>query len=279
MRRVGRPAAAAPISRRAGIEPFVHCGAQPARSNVSIYSRENPSPRYRELVRQYQLMHQQGDVHSGMPAEHTFAGRSVLSHAKIIKSLCEHFQAATLLDYGAGKGDAYRAPCVSIRAEARQCTLDELWGIQSLTCYDPGYPPFAMLPRDRFDAVICIDVLEHCPAEDMSWILDELFGLAGKFVYASVACFAAHKRLTNGENAHCTVRPVPWWRERLAETASRHPEPHYYFLLTHAVGGPETQLYRSTIVSGKHSQIKVEQSPVTRPPGEVAAAGGTARHV
>lgn len=56
--------------------------------------------------------------------------------------------------------------------------------------------------------MICTDVLEHCPEEDIPWIVDELFAFARKFVYANIACFPARKQLPSGGNAHCTVKPV-----------------------------------------------------------------------
>jgi hypothetical protein len=71
--------------------------------------------------------------------------------------------------------------------------------------------------------VISTDVLEHCPEEDMPWIVGELFAHATRFVFANVACFPARKRLPNGQNAHCTVRPLKWWRELVGKVAARHP--------------------------------------------------------
>jgi len=91
-------------------------------------------------------------------------------------------------------------------------SMQEYWGVESIRCYDPGHPPFSVLPEGGFDAVICTDVLEHCPEEDLPWIVGELFGYARRFVFANVACYPAAKTLPNGENAHCTIRPVAFWR-------------------------------------------------------------------
>jgi hypothetical protein len=80
------------------------------------------------------------------------------------------------------------------------------------------------VPQQKFDGVISTDVLEHCPEEDLPWILDEIFGYAAAFVYLNVACFAARKTLPNGENAHVTVRPGEWWHERVSSAAALHPK-------------------------------------------------------
>lgn len=66
-------------------------------------------------------------------------------------------------------------------------------------------------------------MLEHCPEEDIEWIVDELFSYAKKFVFAVAACYPAQKHLPNGENAHCTIKPVEWWKDLLQETAARYP--------------------------------------------------------
>ncbi len=91
-----------------------------------------------------------------------------------------------------------------------------------MRCYDPGYAPHSARPPGRFDGVISTDVLEHCPEEDLAWILEEIFGYATRFVYLNVACYPARKTLPNGENAHATVRPPDWWRDKVA--AASRPE-------------------------------------------------------
>jgi hypothetical protein len=48
-------------------------------------------------------------------------------------------------------------------------------------------------------------------------------GAARKFVFANIASYPAAKILPNGENAHCTIRPVEWWSQIIAPIAARHP--------------------------------------------------------
>src|SRR5262249_12432030 len=125
-------------------------------------------------------------------------------------------------DYGSGKGVQYK---VSFEDETGRGWpgVAAFWGVSAIECYDPGYAPFSRIPEGSFDGVISTDVLEHCPEEDLPWILDEIFGYARRFVFTNVACYPAAKRLPNGENAHCTVKPAAWWRELIEATAARHP--------------------------------------------------------
>jgi len=157
-------------------------------------------------------MHRDGDVRRGTPAEQTFDGRSLPRQAPRIKKLIARTGARTVLDYGSGKGRQYLPAGIMENGVVRWNSMQEYWGVESIRCYDPGHLPFCVLPEGRFDGVICTDVLEHCPEDDLPWIVGELFGFARLFVFANVACYPAIKTLPNGENAHCTIRPVEFWR-------------------------------------------------------------------
>jgi hypothetical protein len=184
------------------------------------YSRSNPSPRFVELIEQYRAMHRDGDVRRGTPAEQTFDGKSLPRQASRIKKLIQRSGARTILDYGAGKGRQYLPAGIMENGVVRWNSMQEYWGVGSIRCYDPGHAPFSSLPEGQFDGVVCTDVLEHCPEEDLPWIVGELFGYARLFVFANVACYPAAKTLPNGENAHCTIRPVSFWRELFDKAAA-----------------------------------------------------------
>lgn len=201
------------------------------------YTRTAPSPRYRRLLEQYHLMHLHGETHLGIPPEQTFPGRSLPKEAAHIKRLIRLTGARTILDYGAGKGQQYLPLRISDEEERVEYPdIRSFWGVADIRCYDPAYPPFTSLPGGTFDGVVCTDVLEHCPEEDIPWILDELFRFADKFVYANVACFPARKRLPSGGNAHCTVKPVKWWEDQLARPAASKPQLRYEFRLAYLKG-------------------------------------------
>ncbi len=188
-----------------------------------MHSRQSPSPRYQALIEQYRNMHREGEKFLGLTPEETFPGEKLLPQVIRIKRLVERTSAQTILDYGSGKGQLYQKNPVLIPQVGSRPSIQTYWDVREIRCYDPSYEPFSTLPEEQFDGVICTDVLEHCPEEDIPWILDELFGYARRFVFANAACYPARKHLPNGENAHCTIREPAWWRERLRETAARHP--------------------------------------------------------
>ncbi len=187
-------------------------------SHAMAYSRENPSPRYRELLDLYRQMHRHGIPEEGRAPENTFPGGSLISFLPAIKALIEETGAKTLLDYGAGKALVYRASQIKVDGK-RWPNVQKYWGVEQIYCYDPAYEPLSRLPTWSFDGVICTDVLEHCPEEDIPWILAEIFSFARRFVFLNIAAFPAEKCLPNGENAHCTVRPAGWWLEQIRAVA------------------------------------------------------------
>ena len=189
----------------------------------TMFTRANPSPRYRELVELYRTMHTEGEKFLNVGPEKTFPGISLPPEAHHIKRLIERSGALSVLDYGSGKGQQYDLRNVKLATGEVVESIVDYWGIDFVHCYDPSYAKFSALPQGRFDGVVCTDVLEHCPEDDVQWIVTELFAYAEKFVYANVACYPAMKRLPTGENAHCTVRAPEWWLDLFRRVASKFP--------------------------------------------------------
>jgi len=216
------------------------------------YSRNNPSPRYKTLLEQYAILHANGEKNLDLPPEQTFPGQSLVPQVVRIKRLIDLTDAETILDYGSGKGFQYNPMRLEVSGSGAFASILDYWDVEEVRCYDPCYPPFQQLPEERFDGVVCTDVLEHCPEEDIPWILEELFGFARKFLFANVACYPAKKRLPTGENAHCTVRPKQWWGALLTAIAAKHSTVLWDIWVTsiaHEPGGTRTIEERLTNIS------------------------------
>lgn len=145
-----------------------------------------------------------------------FRGLSLLSHRETIRVLVRRTGARTLLDWGAGAGDAYRTPN----------KIHDKWGLKlrDVTRYDPAFPKYARVPVGRYDGVVCSDVLEHIPEEDVPAAIARLFAYAEKFVFASVCSRPAKKLFPNTEiNLHVCVKPFKWWRAQFEAVAKDYP--------------------------------------------------------
>lgn len=153
-----------------------------------------------ELIERYRQMAANGG---------NFYGLAILQHAGEIGLLLQRHDARTVLDYGSGRGDAYAEP-YSLHERA--------WHIPKPTLYDPAFPDIDEMPERRFDAVICSDVLEHVPEDEVDGVICDLLNHARKMVWASVCCRLAKKTFPDGGgNMHVTVKPMAWWRSRFAE--------------------------------------------------------------
>lgn len=180
------------------------------------FSRDNPSPRFRELIGFYAQLHDGGDATIDIPPQEMFDGRSLGIHVGTIRALLKRSRAKTLLDYGAGKAKHYEKTEFALPDGRKVTGLRDLWQLHRITLYDPGYAPHATYPTGTFDAVICTDVLEHIPEQDLDWVIGDLFGFARNLVYAGVANYPAGKMLPDGSNAHVTLKPAEWWIEKFA---------------------------------------------------------------
>jgi len=206
----------------------------------SMYTRDNPSPEYKEMVEMYSTLHEQGALteraDEKKTAKQTFSGKMLMEHAPSIGELISRSGGRTLLDYGAGKGQAYERKDIELDNGEMAPSLKEYWKLDSIRLYDPGHEPFSQLPTETFDGTICIDVLEHITEPDLPWVLEEIFGFAEKFVFATIACYPAKKHLPNGMNAHCTVRSPDWWTGLVHAIAMRHTDVSYRLDLSTKTG-------------------------------------------
>lgn len=190
-------------------------------AGFTLFTKEQPSARYGELLGMYAAMHEEGRPESGHSAAKTFSGISLVEHVEPVARLCRETGAETLLDFGAGKGGLYEDDPAHPAGSRHKRMKD--WPGVAVTCYDPGYAPFSGPYEGSYDGVITTDVLEHIPEEDIAWVLDDLFAQARKFVYAVAACYPAKKVMPDGSNAHCTQQPPSWWVGQLELAARRNP--------------------------------------------------------
>ena len=120
----------------------------------------------------------------------SWAGYDVVKYQKLIKDLVDRYGAKTILDYGCGKGQQYQEPLPygmmpgEHIPEDQWQTFDQYLGA-SVYCYDPCVEKFETPPPTdaKFDAVICTQVLNSIPDDDMPWVRNILEQHATKFCF------------------------------------------------------------------------------------------------
>ena len=126
-------------------------------------------------------------------------GTSGKTWAEAVAKFADVVKAASILDYGAGKG-----------------TLADLFVGEDFREFDPAVPGKDTRPEPA-DLVVCGDVLEHIEPVYLESVLDDLRKLARKGVFLVIGTVPAMKTLADGRNAHLIVESSRWWLPRLME--------------------------------------------------------------
>ena len=148
----------------------------------------------KQLIKAYQ------ELHGGTQ----FMGYTLQSYKDEIWRALRESKAKNVLDWGCGKGEAWKE-------WKRVCDLDAVY------LYDPGVKGLDLPPGDgvKFDLVVCCDVLEHLLEADVDETIAKLFRHARRIVWASVCCRPAKKFFKDTDiNMHVTVKPYAWWDEK-----------------------------------------------------------------
>ena len=203
--------------------------SDPKNKNViNNYDRKNPSPRYFELSSQYEKIHKQSIKEEKI----TFAGLvTFLRIAPYIRNIFKNKKIISLLDYGGGQGKQYLLKNLHNSKGDKFIDMQNYLDIKTVNVYDAGRPETLKSLGQKYDAVICTDVLEHCDELDLPWIINELFEHSTNFVFATIATYPAVKILPNGENAHCTIKNSDWWSSLFSQIALNHPGIKYAYLV------------------------------------------------
>ncbi len=126
-------------------------------------------------------------------------GISGQSYRKQVRPLAD-WGRRPILDYGCGRG-----------------TLKEALGpAYTVYEYDPAIEGKTDLP-EPCDVVTCTDVLEHIEPDLMDNVLAHLRKLTKHRLFVAIALAESSKTLPDGRNAHLSLHPVEWWKEKFAE--------------------------------------------------------------
>lgn len=147
------------------------------------------------------LIEQYREIHNNVKR---FRGKLTFEDYSKIAELITSTGSESLLDYGCGKGFQYIEDRVHVN-----------WGGITPYLYDPGYLPYSVKPTIKFDGVICTDVAEHIPEEDVTSFLEDVISYANKFVFFSIGTNTSRKKLLDGRSVHLTVKPREWWLDKI----------------------------------------------------------------
>lgn len=140
-----------------------------------------------------------------------FSGACLEKHVPEIKNLIKEHGCKTVLDYGCGKATCHRKANFT----------------DKVTLYDPYYEPYSQKPVGTFDMVICTDVMEHIPEDEVGKVLAALLNYTDKVLFLAISTVPAKKTFLDGTNVHLTVRPKEWWESMLSTHKNIQIVRHY----------------------------------------------------
>jgi SAM-dependent methyltransferase len=127
--------------------------------------------------------------------------------------------ARTILDVGTGIGQVvahlrnkgFEAYGTDITDNAKK-----YWEMGNITRFCQTCPAHELPFEDNaFDIVICTEVLEHIPEQNVEASLREMYRVGrGDFIMTYATGRAVHKMPTDGTEPHITIKPMSWWTER-----------------------------------------------------------------
>ena len=177
------------------------------------------SENYQDLIKIYADMHKNGTDRDD--AKGTFDGKSLKYFFLPIKQIIDLTKSQSLIDFGCGKAKFYFNE-ITVK-EIYYNNVIEYWKIQDYYLYDPGVDNFSLYPSKKMDGVICIDVVEHIPQEDVINFIEDIFKLAKKFVFIVIACYPAWKKLPDGRNMHLSIKNPREWEGIISKFKTKYP--------------------------------------------------------
>ena len=177
------------------------------------------SKNYQNLIKIYADMHKNGTDRDD--AKDTFDGKSLKYFFHPIKQIIDSTKSQSLIDFGCGKAKFYFNK-ITIK-EIEYKNIIEYWKIQDYYLYDPGVDKFSTYPSIKMDGVICIDVVEHMPPEDVINFIEDIFKFAKKFVFIVIACYPAGKKLPDGRNVHLSIKKPGEWKKIISKIKIKYP--------------------------------------------------------
>lgn len=126
--------------------------------------------------------------------------RNLIPMYRSIKS-CINFKFNSFLDYGCGKSNL-----AEVFKQKNKINIFK---------YDPAIKEYSNLKKNlKVDLISNCDVMEHIPEDEIDKILQQMSSIS-KNVFFNIYLKKAETILSNGENAHCTIKPISWWKNKI----------------------------------------------------------------
>jgi hypothetical protein len=164
-----------------------------------------------------------------------WAGNDSKSYHNYIRFLMDRYAAQTVLDYGCGKGQQYIDVVpygLPHGVMSEPMNFQTRINAESVYKYDPCVPAFDQEPvGQKFDAVICTQVLGSIPDDDIAWIKHKFMNYAAKFVFIGLHNSPPKSKKRIYDTAYINYdRTVEWYQEQFSDWSG--PNLYWWFRLS-----------------------------------------------
>ena len=124
----------------------------------------------------------------------------------------------TVLDFGSGTG-VHWTKKVRIPGQRELQTASEFFGprLRGFYRYDPAHPEYCIKPIGKFDIIMCTEVLEHIPTDELPELLTEMksYLTDDGVVILTIPKGLSNNAFPDGKNLHITLMETKEWNELL----------------------------------------------------------------
>tara|TARA_B100000902_G_scaffold382857_1_gene421010 strand:+ start:540 stop:1124 length:585 start_codon:yes stop_codon:yes gene_type:complete len=185
---------------------------------------------YYEIIEKYKNFHINGT--SKLSGPNTFIGYSLVKWINKIKEIILSSNSKTIIDYGCGKALLYNNK-INISNKTYK-NIQEYWGVKEVFLYDPAVEKYSLQPSKKADGIVCTDVIEHIPEEDVITFINNLFKFANRFVFFVIATMPASKHFDDGRNIHLCIKTENEWKVIFSKFKEDYPDIDQYIFFNNS---------------------------------------------
>lgn len=193
------------------------------------YCQHNPSRAYQQVLR---AMEHSSDLGQS-PANDPLLANSTT----IVRELLQTHAATELTDYGSFDPLRYSREKVFLDQETQRQHrgFADLWGADQIDLYKPEIQQ--RKAQNSSQGVISSGFLEQMPLSDITWIIEDMFCIAERFVFCAIGCQHSQSKQLQSSGGLKYMEPL-WWAGLFRGISARHEGVDYsiYFEVTDATG-------------------------------------------
>ena len=137
---------------------------------------------------------------------------------------------ATILDFGCGSAVHWHLD-VPIPGQRNKTTAIHYFGakLRGFYRYDPAHPGYCIKPTGKFDIIMCTEVLEHVPLNELPELLTEMksYLADGGVVILTIPRGLSSNAFPDGTNLHITLMETKEWNALLDQYFDNHVLIHH----------------------------------------------------